>query len=199
TFSLTTTPNVLTQARDIGKNMRHKKDMSVSNDELKETFQTLIALLNEPVFGQEGQNAVAQLQMLQNDGILIDVEAIIETINESKALAVEEVKSEANAAFIQKHKDLVEFIEREKKELQRTIDEKASCSDPHGQTHSYEERKSGYLYETGDPEEQSEFDDLSSIIKDSSSSLNTIGIHLLSGQSRALDPFAYLNLHVEEE
>ncbi|XP_052791209.1 uncharacterized protein LOC128225189 [Mya arenaria] len=138
-----TFPNVLTQARDIGRTLRHKNDIRVSNGDLKETFRTLKALLNEPAFGQEGQGAVAQLQKLQNDDVVIDVKEIIALINETKETALSEIQSERNAAHIQMLEHLDEVFAREEERLHRVMDEKASSSDAHGQTYSFEERKSG--------------------------------------------------------
>ncbi|XP_052805216.1 uncharacterized protein LOC128234762 isoform X1 [Mya arenaria] len=80
--------NALTEAREIGRKIRHSPDLNVTNKDLTDYFATLNRLLTDSTFlasDKDAQQAVLKLKQLKQDPLSISTEDEKELLEEARA------------------------------------------------------------------------------------------------------------------
>ncbi|XP_052787603.1 uncharacterized protein LOC128222565 [Mya arenaria] len=87
-FPISNQPNTLTEARDIGRSIRHSPDLKVTDTDLAGYFATLNTLLTDSTFlakDKDAQQAVLELKQLETDALPISTEDVRELLEEARA------------------------------------------------------------------------------------------------------------------
>ncbi|XP_052802980.1 uncharacterized protein LOC128233372 [Mya arenaria] len=87
-FSIGNQPNALTEARVIGRNIRHSPDLKLTDTDLADYFATLNTLLTDSTFlasDMDAQQAVLKLQQLEKGKLPITTEEVRELLEEARA------------------------------------------------------------------------------------------------------------------
>ncbi|XP_052785482.1 uncharacterized protein LOC128221078 [Mya arenaria] len=87
-FPISNQPNTLTEARDIGRSIRHSPDLKVTDTDLAGYFATLNTLLTDSKFlakDKDAQQAVLELKQLETDALPISTEDVRELLEEARA------------------------------------------------------------------------------------------------------------------
>ncbi|XP_052767637.1 uncharacterized protein LOC128208213 [Mya arenaria] len=81
-------PNTLTEAREIGRKIRHSPDLKVTDTDLADYFATLNTLLTDSTFlanDKDAQQAVIKLKQLEKDSLSISTEDARELLEEARS------------------------------------------------------------------------------------------------------------------
>ncbi|XP_052805665.1 uncharacterized protein LOC128235023 [Mya arenaria] len=95
-FPIGNQPNLLTEARVIGRNIRHSPDLRLTDTDLADYFATLNTLLTDSTFlasDMDAQQAVLKLQQLKNGTLPITTEEARELLEEARATVVTGIES----------------------------------------------------------------------------------------------------------
>ncbi|XP_052791025.1 uncharacterized protein LOC128225054 [Mya arenaria] len=129
-FSVASDPNLLTEARDVGRKLRHSPDLKVSDAELAEYFRVLIELLMDPqylAFDTSAQEAIQKLLQLNDDNLHISTEDVYKVLQETKVvietgkLQLERSVTDGMNEVINQTKQSVSQVVEESKICQREI------------------------------------------------------------------------------
>ncbi|XP_052806426.1 uncharacterized protein LOC128235661 [Mya arenaria] len=95
-FSIGNQPNALTEARKIGRNIRHSPDLKLTDTDLADYFATLNTLLTDSTFlasDMDAQQAVLKLQQLEKGTLPITIEEVRELLEEARATVETRIES----------------------------------------------------------------------------------------------------------
>ncbi|XP_052806296.1 uncharacterized protein LOC128235525 [Mya arenaria] len=115
-FPIGNQPNPLTEARVIGRNIRHSPDLKVTDTDLADYFATLNALLTDSTFlvsDKDAQQGVLKLQQLEKGTLPITTEEVRALLEEARATVETGIESGK--------RQLVETAETGKKDIEGVV------------------------------------------------------------------------------
>ncbi|XP_052791038.1 uncharacterized protein LOC128225064 [Mya arenaria] len=119
-------PNLLTEARDVGRKVRHNPDLKVSDAELAQYFNTLTVLLSDPQYlagNTNAQEALRKLHQLFKDNLYISTEDIQKELQDAR-LVIETGKLQLERTA---RDGMNEVINQSKQSVSQVIDESQLC------------------------------------------------------------------------
>ncbi|XP_052803831.1 uncharacterized protein LOC128233967 [Mya arenaria] len=115
-FPIGNQPNALTEARVIGRNIRHSPDLKLTDTDLADYFATLNTLLTDSTFlasDMDAQQAVLKLQQLEKGTLPITTEEVRELLEEARATVETGIESGK--------RQLAETAETGKKDIESVV------------------------------------------------------------------------------
>ncbi|XP_052803828.1 uncharacterized protein LOC128233966 [Mya arenaria] len=115
-FPIGNQPNALTEARVVGRNIRHSPDLKLTDTDLADYFATLNTLLTDSTFlasDMDAQQAVLKLQQLEKGTLPITTEEVRELLEEARATVETGIESGK--------RQLVETTETGKKDIEGVV------------------------------------------------------------------------------